>query len=210
MDRRDWTPPAQTGAGSPSTEDGATQPDVARWTARFVVSMVFFGILSAVFSSRFPICLGVVLFITDEEFVAWAFESFGIRLVPDTVGAIFIKCIVFLIGWSILAASWKDAAPSWLSQQLPPGLPSWSVIAGSALAIAAISVASSALTTTLLPEIKRGSTTWTTTRIVIGLIMCGMLLLFAYAFRPLQERVTSELSHPTRILRASSTCDELA
>jgi hypothetical protein len=167
--------------------------------------MAFFGVVGIFFSSWFPISLGALLFFTDDDFIEWALQSIGIRLVPDTLGSVFIKSFVFLIGWSILLVYWKDSAPEWLSSSLPSGAPPWLLIAGGALLIAVLSTASAAIMTNLLPEIARGSLTWTITRAVIALVMFAMLAIVIYAFRPLQARASDELA--TRISCAAvSVC----
>src|SRR5215831_7665834 len=106
MDRRNWSPPAlesaQCKARDSSDATGSSPPPGARWAAKFILSIVFFGVIGALFSSWFPISLGAVLFFTDEDFIDWALHTVGIRLVPDALGSIFIKMFVFLIGWSTL------------------------------------------------------------------------------------------------------------
>jgi hypothetical protein len=121
MDRTEWSPPpaarpapARTGASSETPARTA-----AHWFAKFIICMAFFGAIGALAGSLFPICLGLFLFFTDEDFVQWAFGALGIRLEPDTVGTEFVKSLVFLIGVAALISYWKDAAPAWLASQLP-------------------------------------------------------------------------------------------
>jgi hypothetical protein len=199
MDGPKWSPPAVESAQgkAPSDTTRSSTPPGTLWAGRFIVCMACFGVVGVFFSSWFPISLGALLFFTDEDFIEWAFQSIGIRLVPDTLGSVFIKSFVFLIGWSILLVYWKDSAPEWLSSSLPSGAPPWLLIAGAALLIAGVTTASLAIMTNLLPEIARGSLPWTITRAVIALVMFGMLAIVIYAFRPLQARVSDELA--TRI-----------
>jgi hypothetical protein len=207
MDGRKWSPPAVESAQgkAPSNATGSSTTPGARWAGRFIVCMACFGVVGVFFSSWFPISLGAWLFLTDDDFIEWALLRIGIRLVPDTLGSIFIKSFVILIGWSILVAYWKDSAPEWLSSSIPAGAPPWLLIAGAALLIAVLSTASAAIMLNLLPEIARGSMTWTITRALIALVMFGMLAVFVYAFRPLQTRVSDELG--TRIsCAAASIC----
>jgi hypothetical protein len=163
MDRTEWSPPpaarpapARTGASSETPARTA-----AHWFAKFIICMAFFGAIGALAGSLFPICLGLFLFFTDEDFVQWAFGALGIRLEPDTVGTEFVKSLVFLIGVAALISYWKDAAPAWLASQLPAGAPPWAVIAGIALLISLLSTASAWLMKSLLPEIARNSLSWT-------------------------------------------------
>lgn len=185
MDRYRWTPPPASAAPEtrPPLEADATPR--AQWFAKFILSMAFFGTIGALCGSSFPISLGLFLFFTDETFVVWAFQAVGIRLEPGTLGSEFIKSLVFLVGVAALIAFWKDAAPTWLSSQLPAGSPPWVFIAGIALLISVLSVASAWLVKFLLPEIARGSLTWTVTRAGIALAMFGLVTLFAYGLRPL-------------------------
>ena len=189
MDRREWSPPAvepaQGKARESSDATGSSRSAGARWYGRFMVYMLFFGAIGALFSSSFPIKLGAFLFFTDDDFIEWVLESVGIRLVPDSLGRTFIKTFVFLIAWFIIVASWRESAPEWLSSWIPPGAPAWSVAAGAALLIAVLSTASKAIITNLLPEITSPSLTWTITRALIALALFGMLALFAYGMRPL-------------------------
>jgi len=170
-----------------------------------MVSMAFFGAIGALSSSWFPISLGAVLFFTDEEFIEWALQAIGIRLVPDTLGPAFIKTFVFLVGWYGLLAYWRDSAPEWLYSWIPPGAPPWSFVGGAALLIAVLSTASTAVLTYLLPEIARRSLTWKVTRALIAVVIVGVLALFVYAFRPLQTRVSEEFPQAARISLASAS-----
>ena len=74
----------------------------------------------------------------------------GIRLVPDSLGATFVKAFVWVTGASILFAHWKDSAPAWLSSWLPPDMP-WAFIAGAALGWAVLEAISTAFVRRVLP-----------------------------------------------------------
>lgn len=186
MNRTEWSPPSPAPADRKRPASAAEQPPaVALWYSRFVVHMAFFGLISALVGSWFPLCLGAFLFFTDETFIEWAFHALGIRLVPDSFGSVFIKTLIFLVGIAALIAYWKSAAPSWLSSQLPAGSPPWAMIAGIALLIGLLSTTSGWLMNLMLPEIERNSMTWTVTRGGIALCMFGMVMLFSHALGPL-------------------------
>lgn len=196
MDERRWTPPpaAPRPVKAPQISDATgAPPPAARWFARFVLSMAFFGALSALFSSSFPISLGLFLFFTDDDFIEWACRAVGIQLVPDTFGAVFVKTLVFLIAVTVVLACWQDSLPAWLPGGPPPGAARWAFVGGGALFIAALSSASAALMRIVLPEIRRPSQAWTLTRAVIALLIFGMLYFVVQAFGP-QERRASDAS----------------
>src|SRR5262249_9504878 len=109
-----------------------------RWGGRefvthFIFLMVCSGVVGAFFSSWFPIALGLFLFFTNDEFIEWVLEKIGIRLLPDTLGAEFIKALVFMLGLAALLAYWRESAPQWLLAWIPPGTPPWSAVGGAAL-----------------------------------------------------------------------------
>jgi len=155
--RRDWSAPAsdtaQAQAGQSSDTSGRSPP----WTGRDIVGqfttyLLVFGLIGFFFSSRFPIALGLLLFLADDRFIEWTLQKVGIRLIPDTLGPEFIKAWVFLFGLSFLLAYWKDSAPAWLLPWFPPG-DSWSFIVGGALACAVLQIISTAVVRRLLPQV---------------------------------------------------------
>jgi hypothetical protein len=186
MNRSQWSPPSLAPADRTVRLPGAeTPPAVALWYSRLVLNVAFFGLVGALVGSWFPLCLGAFLFFTDENFVEWALRATGIKLIPESFGSVFIKSLIFLVGIAALIAYWKDAAPAWLSSQLPAGSPPWALIAGIALGIGLLSTASGWLMNLMLPEIPGNSLTWTITRGGIALCMFGMVMLFSHALRPL-------------------------
>jgi hypothetical protein len=186
MKPREWTPPpiepsqkvaaapAEASARSPRSEWGAVE-----YLVSFVSYMLFFGVIAGVLRSRFPIDLGLFLFFTNDE-LEWVLRKVGIRLVPDSLGATFVKAFVWVTGASILFAHWKDAAPAWLSSWLPPS-GHWSLIAGVALGCAVLNAISTGLVRRVLPwvgiEIARDSLAWTITEGLVGFAMLGLLFL---------------------------------
>ena len=74
--------------------------------------MLFFGIIA-----------GRVA-VAKDGLIEWVLRKVGIRLVPDSLGATFVKAFVWVTGASILFAHWKDSAPGWLSSWHPPNAPS--------------------------------------------------------------------------------------
>ena len=186
MNRPQWSPPSPAPAdGNRRPSAAESPPAIALWYSRFVLNMAFFGLIGGLVGSWFPLCLGAFLFFTDENFVEWAFQTLGIKLISESFGSVFIKSLIFLIGIAALIAYWKDAAPAWLSSQLPSGSPPWALIAGIALLIGLLSSASAWLMKLMLPEIARNSLTWTVTRGGIALCMFGMVMLFSYALGPM-------------------------
>jgi hypothetical protein len=124
--------------------------------------------------------LGAFLFFTDAAFVTWALETIGIRVIPDTLAAEFIRFFVFLIGWGALLGHWNDSAPAWLLPWMPPSV-SWSFLAGIALLFAFVMTISAAIMRWGLRRagfgIKPGSLGWTTIQLLIGLGLVWLLAL---------------------------------
>jgi len=120
------------------------------------------------------------LFFTNDGLLEWALRKVGIRLVPDSLGATFVKAFVWMTGVSILFAHWKDAAPAWLSSWFSPNAP-WSLIAGVALACAVLNAISTAFVRKVLPwfgiRIARDSLAWTITEGLVGFATLGLLFL---------------------------------
>lgn len=184
MDRFKWSPPAAEPAQAASETRAAPRP-AAEWFSRFVVNIAFFGLIGALLGSWFPPSVGAFLFVTDDNFIQWAFQAVGIRLIPESFGSVFIKSLILLAATTTLVVYWRDRAPPWLSVELPSGPPPWAMIAGTAALIAFLSTASSSLVELLIPEIARNSRSWSVARATIALAIFGVLALLAYAFRPI-------------------------
>ena len=156
MKRREWSVPArEPSQGQPGQSSDASGPSRpwggSDFVTHFVFLMVVFGLIGFFFSSWFPMALGLFLFFTDDDFIEWLLQKVGIRLVPDTLGAEFIKAFVFLFGLWTLLVSWKDSAPAWLLPWVPPSA-SWYVIGAGALLCAVLKIISVAVVRKLLPQ----------------------------------------------------------
>jgi hypothetical protein len=190
MQRREWLAPprrsAQGQAGQSSDTSEQSRPQgVVAYVVRFMSSMIFFGVIGFLFSSWFPVALGIFLFFTDDEFIEWALRKVGIHLVPDTLGPEFIKASVFLFGLWTLLVYWQDSAPAWLSPWLPPSA-SWYFIAAAALGCAVLKVISVTVVRKLLPqfgiEIAPGRQGWATLVVLSMLIGPVVLTLYLFGF----------------------------
>jgi hypothetical protein len=185
MQPREWSPPPieprkGPAAGPSEASAGSPQWGAVEYLVSFVFYMLFFGVIAGLLRSRFPIDLGMFLFFTNEGLIEWVLRKVGIRLVPDSLGAAFVKAFVWVTGASILFAHWKDSAPAWLSSWLPPDMP-WSFIAGAALGWAVLEAISTAFVRRVLPrvgiEIARDSLAWTITEGLVGFATLGLLFL---------------------------------
>ena len=187
MQPREWSPPAIEPSRGPAADPAvaSARSPRAQWGAleyvvSFVLYMLFFGVIAGLLRSRFPIDLGMFFFFTNDGLIEWVLRKVGIRLVPDSLGATFVKAFVWVAGASILFAHWKDSAPAWLSTWLPPNV-SWFVIAGAALGCAVLKAVSTAFVRRVLPwvgiEIARDSLAWTMTEGLLGFAMLGLLFL---------------------------------
>ena len=185
MQPREWTPPATERRPAAAPSEASAPSPRSQWGAleyfvSFVFYMLFFGVIAGLSRSRFPIDLGMFLFFTNDGLIEWVLRKVGIRLVPDSLGATFVKVFVWMTGVSILFAHWKDAAPAWLSWWLPSNAP-WSLIAGLALGCAVLNAVSTAIVRRVLPwvgiRIARDSLTWTITEGLVGFATLGLLFL---------------------------------
>lgn len=183
----DWAKPAVAapeGRAAVAAEATAPAQSVQRDGSYFVgkafVYALFFGLIGGLFSSSFPIGLGIFLFFTDDDLLEWVLRKAGIRLVPDSLGAHFARAFVFLTAMWTLLAYWRASAPAWLASWISPHA-SWSLIGGTALTCAVLSVTAAALTRRLLPRIgiaiPPGSLAWTTAEALIGFGVLGLLAL---------------------------------
>jgi hypothetical protein len=137
-------PSATAEAGASANAAKPSRPGGRQFAAHFITNMVFYSLIALLVSSRFPIDLGVFLFVADDAFIEWVFRKLGIRFVPDTPGPEFIKCLVFMTGWAVLLAHWTASAPAWLSPWIHPA-PPWWLIAGTALFYAAAKLLATAI-----------------------------------------------------------------
>jgi hypothetical protein len=170
--------------GAQSSDASSPSPwGVTEYVVHFISFMLLFGVTGFLFSSWFPIALGLFLFFTNDEFIGWMLQKVGIRLVPDTLGPEFIKAFVFLFGLWILLVYWKESAPAWLSPWLPPSA-SWYFIGGAAFGCAVLKITSVAVVRKLLPqfgiEIARGRQDWAIL-VVLGMLI-GLFMLALLAF----------------------------
>jgi hypothetical protein len=187
MQPREWTPPAIEPAKGPATAAQTSAPSrrsqwgAVDYFASLMSYMLVFGVIAGLLRSRFPVDLGLFLFFTNDALIEWALRKAGIRLVPDSFGATFIKAFVWVSGASILLTHWKDSAPAWLSSWLPPPNAPWSFLACAALGWAVPSAVSTAFVRRLLPwlgiKIARDSLAWTLTENLVGLATLGLLFL---------------------------------
>ena len=187
MQPRKWSPPAIEASPGPAATpaEAAARSHRSQWgvleyIVSFMLYMLFFGVIAALVRSRFPIDLGMFLFFTNDELIEWALRKVGIRLVPDSLGATFVKAFVWVTGVSILFTRWRNSAPAWLSSWLLPHAP-WPVIAGAALGCAVLTAVSTAFVRRVLPwvgiEIARDCLAWTITEGLVGFAMLGLLFL---------------------------------
>ena len=192
MKQREWSMPVRASSqgqpGQSSNPSGPSRPgglvEFVEYVKRFISCMIFFGAIGFLFSSWFPVALGLFLFFTDGEFIDWALRKVGIRLVPDTLGSEFVKALVFVFGSWILITYWKDSAPAWLLPWIPPSDASWYLIGGAALFFAVLQIISVAVVRKLLPrfkiEIAPGRQSWAIL-VVLGMLI-GLLMLALFIF----------------------------
>jgi hypothetical protein len=187
MKRREWSVPARESAQGAQSSDASEQSrrGFIKYVVHFILFMIFFGVIGFLFSSWFPVALGLFLFFTDGDFIEWVLWKVGIRLVPDTLGPEFIKAFVFLFGLWILLAYWRDSAPAWLSPWIPPSA-SWYFIAGAAFGCAVLQIISVAVVKKLLPQFgidlapgRQGLAILVVLGMLIGLVMLAFLI-FGY------------------------------
>jgi hypothetical protein len=190
MQPREWSPPPieprkGLAAGPSEASAGSPQWGAVEYFVSFVFYMLFFGVIAGLLGSRFPIDLGMFLFFTNDGLIEWVLRKVGIRLIPGSLGATFVKAFMWVTGASILFAHWKDSAPAWLSSWLPPDI-SWSFIAGAAFGWAVLEAISTAFVRRVLPwvgiEIARDSLAWTITEGLVGFATLGLLFLILSVF----------------------------
>jgi hypothetical protein len=190
MQPRRWSPPAvapaPVRAADPSNQSSPSPQShwgAVEYAVSFVYYMLFFGSIGFLFRSRFPIELGLFFFVNNDDLREWALRKVGIRLVPGTLAPPFVQAFVWLTGASILFGRWKASAPAWMASWFPPPDTPWPVLAGMALACAALWVVATAVVGKVLPwfgiELARDSLGWTVVQGLIGFAILGLLLLLA-------------------------------
>jgi hypothetical protein len=165
-------------------ESQGSQSGALYYFVWFVYCMLFFGLIAGVLKSRFPIELGLFVFFTNNDLIAWAFRKVGIQLAPESLGANFIGAFVWVTGAAILLTRWKESAPAWLTANMPPDPPPWSYIAATAFACALLSTISTVFVRQLLPKvgikIAPDSKTGTMIRGLVGVAILGLMLLLGF------------------------------
>jgi hypothetical protein len=180
MQRRERSVTAREPSQGAQSSDASSRSQwgVTDYVVHFISLMLLFGVIGFLFSSWFPIALGLFLFVTDDGFLQWVFWKVGIQLVPDTLGPEFIKAFVFLFGLWTLLAYWSDSAPAWLLPWIPPTA-SWYFIGGAAFGCAVLKIISVAVVRRLLPrvgiEITPGRQGWAIL-VVLGMLIGLMML----------------------------------
>ena len=168
------------GGVRPDASDGSrpTSRSGGDFITLFIGHVMLFGLVGLLLRSWLPVGFGLLLSFPADEFVEWAFRKIGIRFVPDALGPMFIKALVFMTGWAALMVYWKQFAPAWLSSWMPPDA-SWSTIAAMALGAAVLTTVSASLVKRLLPRagiaMAPGTLRWTTIEFVVALAMLGLV-----------------------------------
>ena len=168
----------------------ATQPQAATMPSRMsgwdILGDAYgYAVLSAIiaffFQSRVPFYLGAFIFLTDGERIESALATIGIRFEPGAIGPDIVKGFVSLFGWFVLLVSLRDAVPAWLAAWAPPAEPSWSFIAGVALAFVIVEALATRAMLRALPwfgwEIRRDSLTWKIIKLVLVIGALALLTL---------------------------------
>ena len=142
---------------------------------------VLFGIIALIFQSLVPFFVGAFIFLTDSERIENALAAIGIRLERGAIGPQILKGFVSLFGWFALLVSLRGHAPIWLAPWMLPADPSWSFIAGIALAFAILETIATFAARTALPwfgwEIRSDSLTWKIIKLALAVGVLALLLL---------------------------------
>ncbi|WP_027531002.1 hypothetical protein [Bradyrhizobium sp. WSM3983] len=132
---------------------------------------VLSAIMAFFFQSRVPFYLGAFIFLTDGRRIECALATIGIRFEPGAIGPEILKGFVSLFGWFALLVSLRDSVPGWLAAWMPPVEPSWSAIAGFALAFVIVEALATRAMRRVLPwfglEISSNGLTWAMIRLVL-------------------------------------------
>lgn len=141
---------------------------------------VLSGIIALFIQSRVPFYLGAFIFLTDGERIESALATIGIRFQPGAIGPEIVKGFVSLFGWFALLVSLRDSVPGWLAAWMPPAEPSWSLIAGIALAVVILEAFATRAMRRALPwlglEIRWDGLTWKMIKLALAI---GALVLLA-------------------------------
>jgi hypothetical protein len=169
------TQPLAATATEPSRTSGW---DILRDAYGYAVLSVIFALF---FQSRVPFYLGAFLFLTDGQRIESALGTIGIRFEAGAIGPQIIKGFVSVFGWFVLLVSLRGSVPAWLAAWMPPAEPSWSFIAGIALAFATIDAVATFALRRALPwfglEIKTESLTWKMIMLVLAVGAVALLAL---------------------------------
>lgn len=167
--------PLAATATEPSRRSGW---DILRDAYGYVVLSAIFALF---FQSRGPFYLGAFFFLTDGERIESALGTIGIRFEAGAIGPQIVKGFVSLFGWFVLLVSLRGSVPAWLAAWMPPAEPSWSFIAGIALAFATIEAVAAFALRHALPRfgLKIGfdSLTWKTIMLAVAIGALALLLL---------------------------------
>ncbi|MDB5600069.1 MAG: hypothetical protein JWN71_2113 [Xanthobacteraceae bacterium] len=167
----------QTGGASDAS--ASSLPRGKDFFGKFILYALVFGVVSAVLSSKLPVAIGAILFVSNDDFIAWVLRKVGIQLVPDSLGANFISACVFLTTAWVLLAYCRESLPASLSSAVPASF-SWAMVGVGALGCAALAFVATAATR-LLPRVgihvRPDSVAGALTRGVIGFSILGLLYL---------------------------------
>ena len=143
--------------------------------------VVLSAIIAFFFQSRVPFYLGAFIFLTDGERIESALATIGIRFEPGTIGPEILKGFVSLFGWFVLLVSLRDSVPAWLAAWAPPAEPSWSLIAGIAVAFVTVEALTTRAVRRALPwfgwKISWDSLTWKIIKLVLAIGALALLAL---------------------------------
>ena len=170
------------GLASPAGGAASAQPSpngLSHYLAKLIVYAMVFGMVGVVTSSRLPLVIGTILFLSNDELIAWMLSKVGIRLVPDSLGANFISAFVFLTAAWVLLSYSRESLPAWLSEAVPANF-SWALAGGGALGCAALAFVTTAAAR-LLPcvgiHIRSDGLTGVIAQGLIGFGILGLLYL---------------------------------
>ncbi|QQO31219.1 hypothetical protein JJC00_21480 [Bradyrhizobium diazoefficiens] len=142
---------------------------------------VLSAIVAFLLQLRVPFYFGAFIFLTDGERIESALATIGIRFEPGAIGPEIVKGFVSLFGWFALLVSLRDLVPEWLAAWMPPAEPSWSLIAGIALAVVIVEALATRAMRRALPwlglEIRWDSLTWKVMKLALAigaLVLVGL------------------------------------
>lgn len=141
------------------------------------VCAVLSAIIAFIFQSRVPFYLGAFMFLTDGERIESALGRVGIRFEPGAIGPDIVKGFISLFGWFALLASLRSSAPAWLATWMPPTDPSWSFIAGIALAFVILETLATRAMRRGLPWFGWDNLTWKIGKLALAIGALALLVL---------------------------------